>query len=171
MLRRGVASRAHAVLAAASPRAITPLAPLELAASLVDSTADNTTGEAGFLALDAVADRPGILVAEATRWWRASPRAFGGQLVAHCIVAAGSVSPFRNAHSVHVHFINASRMIRTLYTVKALREGKSFALYAVQVCKYLEIRPSPDRSPPDPSVARTLGSRDLCRAHGYRTHH
>lgn len=64
------------------------------------------TGGAGFLVLDRVPGRPGVLVAEAARWWRASPRAFGGQLVAHCIVAAGSVSPFKHAHSVHVHFIN-----------------------------------------------------------------
>jgi len=36
------------------------------------------------------------------------------------------------------------------------------------VFKYLEVRPSLDRSPPDPSVEKTLGSRDLSRAHGYR---
>ncbi|KAJ1620925.1 hypothetical protein T492DRAFT_372250 [Pavlovales sp. CCMP2436] len=35
-------------------------------------------------------------------------------------------------------------------------------------CEYLEVRPSPGRSPPDPSVEKTLGSRDLCRAHRYR---
>ncbi|KAJ1627671.1 hypothetical protein T492DRAFT_172922 [Pavlovales sp. CCMP2436] len=35
---------------------------------------------------------------------------------------------------------------------------------------YLEIRPSPDRSPPDPNFEKTLGSSDLCRAHGYRPH-
>jgi len=40
----------------------------------------------------------------------------------------------------------------------------------VCVCKYLKIRSSPYRSPHDASVEKTLGSRDLCRAHGYRPH-
>ncbi|KAJ1630003.1 hypothetical protein T492DRAFT_593305 [Pavlovales sp. CCMP2436] len=49
-----------------------------------------------------------------------------------------------------------------------------FAVPADQVrtkFKYLGVRPSPDRSPSDPSVMKTLGLRDLCRAHGYHPHH
>ncbi|KAG8461280.1 hypothetical protein KFE25_010467 [Diacronema lutheri] len=88
---------------------------------------------ARFLALERTAEA-NVLVADAACWWRASERAFGGQLVAQCIVAAGAVSPSAqgSVHAVHVHFVNAARMVRTRYEVLPLREGRSFALYAVR---------------------------------------
>lgn len=87
---------------------------------------------ANFLALDRAPGSADVLVAEEARWWVASPRAFGGQLIAHCLVAAGAVSPFPNAHSLHLHFVNAAHMVRTAYTVRLLRNGRTFILYAVQ---------------------------------------
>jgi acyl-CoA thioesterase-2 len=90
---------------------------------------------ANFLSLDNLPGKDGSFVAEPERWWVASPRAFGGQLIAHCVVAAGEACArrgFAHAHAAHVHFVAPSRMIRTVYTARALREGRSFALYAVE---------------------------------------
>ena len=66
-------------------------------------------------------------------WWRASPRAFGGQLVAHSIVAAGRCAPAGwTCHSVHVSFVGAGKMQRTTYKVTTLRKGRTLSLYQVK---------------------------------------
>ena len=71
--------------------------------------------------------------ASASDWWRASPRAFGGQLVAHCILAAGRwAPPGWCCHSCHVHFVGAGRMLDTEYQVVPLREGRSLSLFQVR---------------------------------------
>ena len=66
-------------------------------------------------------------------WWRASPRAFGGQLVAHCIVAAGRCAPPGwSCHSAHVHFVGAGKMHWTEYQVTTLRQGRTLSLFQVK---------------------------------------
>lgn len=64
-------------------------------------------------------------------WWRSSERAFGGQIIAHAMMAASQVSRFKRVHAVHVHFVAPSNMVRTHYRVRSLREGRTFELYAV----------------------------------------
>lgn len=71
-------------------------------------------------------------IADESDWWRASPRAFGGQIAAHLLLAAADAAPSGwVAHSLHVHFLRPGRMRRTRYAVEPLREGRSFALYSV----------------------------------------
>lgn len=67
-------------------------------------------------------------VADQADWWCASERAFGGQLVAHCLYAAGSRYPSFAPHSVHVSFVAPARMVRTEYTVQTVRDGRTFVL-------------------------------------------
>mmetsp|Transcript_2635 Transcript_2635/g.8682 ORF Transcript_2635/g.8682 Transcript_2635/m.8682 type:complete len:311 (-) Transcript_2635:388-1320(-) len=69
---------------------------------------------------------------EASSWWRASERAFGGQLVAHCVCAAGAEHPGAAVHSVQVHFVAPSRMADTAYAVRTIRKGRSFSLVEVR---------------------------------------
>ena len=71
--------------------------------------------------------------ASSADWWRASPRAFGGQLVAHTIVAAGRCAPAGwSCHSAHVSFVGAGKMQRTAYQVTTLREGRTLSLFQVK---------------------------------------
>ena len=71
--------------------------------------------------------------ASSSDWWRASPRAFGGQLVAHCIVAAGRRAPAGwSCHSAHVHFVGAGKMQSTEYQVTTLRQGRTLSLFHVK---------------------------------------
>ena len=71
--------------------------------------------------------------ASSSDWWRASPRAFGGQLVAHCIVAAGRYAPAGwSCHSVSVSFVGAGKMQRTEYQVTTLRQGRTLSLFQVK---------------------------------------
>lgn len=66
-------------------------------------------------------------------WWRSSPRAFGGQLAAHLLMAAAEVAPQGwCCHSLHVHFVAAGRMVPTRYETETLRLGRSFTLLAVR---------------------------------------
>ena len=77
-------------------------------------------------------------VARASDWWRyagpATPRAFGGQLAAHCIIAAGIAAPRRWVPiSLHLVFVRPSKMLQeTEYRVTTVREGRSFAAYDVR---------------------------------------
>eukprot|EP00966_Prymnesium_polylepis_P090105 2086811-Prymnesium_polylepis.1 len=71
-------------------------------------------------------------LARESDWWRALPRAYGGQLVGHCIVAAARQAPREwTCHSVHAHFVSAGRMLDTRYQVEPLRVGRTFALFQV----------------------------------------
>ena len=77
------------------------------------------------------------VVARASDWWRyagpATPRAFGGQLAAHCVVAAGLVAPRRWVPiSLHLVFVRPSALRETEYVVATVREGRSFAVYDVR---------------------------------------
>ncbi len=76
-------------------------------------------------------------VARASDWWRyagpATPRAFGGQLAAHCITAAGIAAPRRWVPiSAHLVFVRPSTLQETEYRVTTVREGRSFAVYDVR---------------------------------------
>ena len=84
-----------------------------------------------FLRLGQASD--GTALADASGWWRATSRAFGGQIVAHCVLAAGRRAPKGWAcHSCHVQFVAAGKMVETRYEVEPLREGKSLTLFQVR---------------------------------------
>jgi acyl-CoA thioesterase-2 len=73
-------------------------------------------------------------VAELADWWpnNDSPRAFGGQIIGHAIMACGRVAPAGSSvHSVHVHFLRPGLKVDTRYEVTPVREGRSYALYRV----------------------------------------
>lgn len=59
-------------------------------------------------------------------------RAFGGQLIAHCIMAAARDTPEGwSCHSCHIHFLREGRMVYTNYVVAQVRTGRSYALIRV----------------------------------------
>ena len=73
-------------------------------------------------------------VASEKDWWRPADasRAFGGQIIAHCIMAAGNVAPAGwSCHSLHLSFLAAGRMVATRYCVAPARRGRSYAVYHV----------------------------------------
>lgn len=73
-------------------------------------------------------------IARGDDWWReqGAVRAFGGQIVAHCLVAAAKEAPSGWAcHSCHIHFLRAGRRLDTRYTVAEVRVGRSYATYRV----------------------------------------
>lgn len=101
-----------------SPAAASPPSP----AAQIDPTT--------FLRLGQASD--GTALADASDWWRATSRAFGGQIVAHCVLAAGRRAPTGwTCHSCHVQFVAAGKMVETRYEVQPLRQGKSLALFQV----------------------------------------
>ena len=101
------------------------------ATSEPDPNDDTPLDAAAFLRLAVTDDHSSQ--ASWSDWWRASPRAFGGQLVAHSIVAAGRCAPAGwTCHSVHVSFVGAGKMQRTTYKVTTLRKGRTLSLYQVK---------------------------------------
>jgi acyl-CoA thioesterase len=73
------------------------------------------------------------VTAYAADWWRAAPRAFGGQIAAHLLLAAADAAPKAWAvHSLHVHFVREGQMRQTRYVVEPVRRGRSFALFVVR---------------------------------------
>ena len=75
-------------------------------------------------------------VAAESDWWHQNDadwcRAFGGQIIAHCLRAASSRAPKGfSCHSLHAHFLQAGLMVETQYVVASVRVGKSYAVYEV----------------------------------------
>lgn len=78
-----------------------------------------------------------------TGWCHAgSPtRAFGGQVAAQALVAAGSTveQPGRVVHSLHAYFLRPGRTTdHILYVVDRLRDGRSFSTRRVRAVQYGE---------------------------------
>ena len=72
--------------------------------------------------------------AAANDWWRwpNQLRAFGGQMLGHCVMAAGKLAPANfNLHSLHMHFLRAGQLVDTRYAVHVVRIGRSYAVYKV----------------------------------------
>ena len=74
-------------------------------------------------------------IAAASDWWSEAndgARAFGGQITAHCIIAAGRAAPPNfSMHSLHLHFLRAGNCVATRYDVAPVRVGRSYAVYRV----------------------------------------
>lgn len=76
-----------------------------------------------------------------TGWCHAgSPlRAFGGQVAAQALVAAGTTveQPGRTVHSLHAYFLRAgSTTDHIVYMVDRLRDGRSFSTRRVRAVQY-----------------------------------
>lgn len=76
-----------------------------------------------------------------TGWCHAGAplRAFGGQVAAQALVAAGTTveQPGRSVHSLHAYFLRAgSTTDHIVYTVDRLREGRSFSTRRVRAVQY-----------------------------------
>ena len=92
--------------------------------------------------LDVLRVSPDGLVA-ADDWWRQEhvDRAFGGQLVAHCIRAAAAKAPSNTfCHSCHIHFLRGGMMVETKYVMEPLRIGKSYSVFKVRAIETAENR-------------------------------
>lgn len=88
----------------------------------------------------------GLSRASSDDWWRpAGPdtaRAYGGQIAAHCVVAAAHCAAAPDdddgdgssweCTSVQVWFLRPGTMVETEYRVTTLREGRSFGVYEVE---------------------------------------
>ena len=73
-------------------------------------------------------------VAEAEVWWRMPgvERAFGGQIIAHCLIATARIAPSGwHCHSCHLHFLRAGRLLKTRYEATKVRVGRTYATYRV----------------------------------------
>ncbi|KAJ1641323.1 hypothetical protein T492DRAFT_153883 [Pavlovales sp. CCMP2436] len=87
-----------------------------------------------------------------------APRASGRRLRFLAFLLTSALSPMR--HWLRRNLLNRNRfhVVRELAAQVGTSAGAVYipnrALSAHEVCKYLEIRPSPDRSPPDPSVEK-----------------
>jgi acyl-CoA thioesterase-2 len=78
-----------------------------------------------------------------TGWCHAGAplRAFGGQVAAQALVAAGTTvdSPDRHVHSLHAYFIRPGRTTDAIvYLVDRLRDGRSFTTRRVRAVQYGE---------------------------------
>lgn len=77
----------------------------------------------------------GSAIARAEDWWRydGAVRAFGGQTVAHCVLAAIRQAPAGwSCHSIHTHFLRGGLMVDTRYEVTPLRVGRTYSVYRVR---------------------------------------
>eukprot|EP00966_Prymnesium_polylepis_P197863 4584818-Prymnesium_polylepis.1 len=106
------------------------------------------------LRLTPAPDASTVFVAEAGDWWVVSARAFGGQLAGHCTVAAACVAPAGwECHSLHLHFLQAGRMVRTRYEVHTMRLGRTFATFEVSAYEDDERRSSESGQPGSESAS------------------
>ena len=87
-------------------------------------------------------------IASSSDWWRSgAQRAFGGQLVAHAMLATSRACAANPAtqgfgfHSIKISFLTAGQCVDTKYKVEPLRIGRTYAVFQ---CSGIEVE---ERSP------------------------